>query len=307
MRRRGLGSQEASDEPFRSAAAGGCKSGSAAPCRGDGPDRARDVASASCGRSSSACRRPRSWWRDGWRGAEPCTGRTCSCSRSPTRSPGWASRSAITGCSPTAASRPRARVRALLAVLGSMAVEGPVIEWVATHRKHHRFSDQPGDPHSPHVDHGAGLARGAARPGPRARRLDVPRQGHGQPRPLRQGPARRPRPALHQPHLPALGGGRAGAPVRPRRGADRLDRRRAHRPAVGRRGADLPPAPRRPSASTRCATSSAGGRSPPATSRATSPGSRRSPSARPGTTTTTPSPPPPATASAAGSSTPAAG
>jgi stearoyl-CoA desaturase (delta-9 desaturase) len=24
-------------------------------------------------------------------------------------------------------------------------------QWVAIHRKHHRFSDQPGDPHSPHV------------------------------------------------------------------------------------------------------------------------------------------------------------
>jgi stearoyl-CoA desaturase (Delta-9 desaturase) len=47
-------------------------------------------------------------------------------------------------------------VRATLAVLGSMAVEGPVIEWVATHRKHHSFSDQPGDPHSPHVDHAPG-------------------------------------------------------------------------------------------------------------------------------------------------------
>ncbi len=47
-------------------------------------------------------------------------------------------------------------VRALLAVFGSMAVEGPVIEWVATHRKHHRFSDVPGDPHSPHVDHAPG-------------------------------------------------------------------------------------------------------------------------------------------------------
>src|ERR1035437_1400436 len=44
-------------------------------------------------------------------------------------------------------------MRALLAVLGSMAVEGPVIEWVATHRKHHRFSDHPGDPHSPPLDH----------------------------------------------------------------------------------------------------------------------------------------------------------
>jgi stearoyl-CoA desaturase (delta-9 desaturase) len=47
-------------------------------------------------------------------------------------------------------------LRAALAVLGSMAVEGPVIDWVATHRKHHRFADQPGDPHSPHVDHAPG-------------------------------------------------------------------------------------------------------------------------------------------------------
>jgi stearoyl-CoA desaturase (delta-9 desaturase) len=47
-------------------------------------------------------------------------------------------------------------VRAVLAALGSAAIEGPVIEWVATHRKHHRFSDQPGDPHSPHVGHGHG-------------------------------------------------------------------------------------------------------------------------------------------------------
>jgi stearoyl-CoA desaturase (Delta-9 desaturase) len=53
-------------------------------------------------------------------------------------------------------------VRVLLAVLGSMAVEGPVLEWVATHRKHHRFSDHPGDPHSPHVDHAPGW-RGSLR------------------------------------------------------------------------------------------------------------------------------------------------
>jgi stearoyl-CoA desaturase (delta-9 desaturase) len=53
-------------------------------------------------------------------------------------------------------------VRALLAVLGSTAVEGPVIEWVATHRKHHRFSDQVGDPHSPHLDDAPGW-RGALR------------------------------------------------------------------------------------------------------------------------------------------------
>jgi stearoyl-CoA desaturase (delta-9 desaturase) len=49
-------------------------------------------------------------------------------------------------------------VRAALAALGSAAVEGPVISWVADHRKHHAFSDQEGDPHSPHVGHGRGLA-----------------------------------------------------------------------------------------------------------------------------------------------------
>jgi stearoyl-CoA desaturase (delta-9 desaturase) len=45
---------------------------------------------------------------------------------------------------------------AILAVLGSMAVEGPVLNWVATHRKHHQHSDHEDDPHSPHT-HGAGL------------------------------------------------------------------------------------------------------------------------------------------------------
>src|SRR5215217_3074197 len=53
-------------------------------------------------------------------------------------------------------------VRAILAALGSAAIEGPVISWVADHRKHHSYSDQPGDPHSPHVDHGHGL-KGALR------------------------------------------------------------------------------------------------------------------------------------------------
>jgi stearoyl-CoA desaturase (delta-9 desaturase) len=53
-------------------------------------------------------------------------------------------------------------LRALFAVLGSAAVEGPVIEWVATHRKHHRFSDVAGDPHSPHTEQGVGW-RGAIR------------------------------------------------------------------------------------------------------------------------------------------------
>ena len=53
-------------------------------------------------------------------------------------------------------------VRGVLAALGSVAIEGPVISWVADPRKHHAFSDRPGDPHSPHVDHGVGW-RGALR------------------------------------------------------------------------------------------------------------------------------------------------
>jgi stearoyl-CoA desaturase (delta-9 desaturase) len=53
-------------------------------------------------------------------------------------------------------------LRVLFAVLGSMAIEGPLIEWVSTHRKHHRFSDADGDPHSPHVQVEKGL-RGSLR------------------------------------------------------------------------------------------------------------------------------------------------
>src|SRR5581483_7247757 len=41
--------------------------------------------------------------------------------------------------------------RAFIAILGSMAVEGSVITWVADHRKHHAFTDQEGDPHSPQL------------------------------------------------------------------------------------------------------------------------------------------------------------
>jgi stearoyl-CoA desaturase (Delta-9 desaturase) len=47
-------------------------------------------------------------------------------------------------------------IQFLLAVLGSMAVEGPLLKWVAIHRRHHQHSDTGDDPHSPH-DHGDGL------------------------------------------------------------------------------------------------------------------------------------------------------
>jgi stearoyl-CoA desaturase (delta-9 desaturase) len=43
------------------------------------------------------------------------------------------------------------------AILGSMAVQGPVISWVADHRKHHAHTDEEGDPHSPHVGHDGGV------------------------------------------------------------------------------------------------------------------------------------------------------
>ena len=46
------------------------------------------------------------------------------------------------------AARPGLRVA--LAVMGSMSFEGDVIGWVATHRRHHAFTDRPGDPHSPY-------------------------------------------------------------------------------------------------------------------------------------------------------------
>jgi stearoyl-CoA desaturase (delta-9 desaturase) len=40
-------------------------------------------------------------------------------------------------------------LRIALAVAGCMAIQGPVVQWVADHRRHHAFSDRDGDPHSP--------------------------------------------------------------------------------------------------------------------------------------------------------------
>jgi stearoyl-CoA desaturase (Delta-9 desaturase) len=47
-------------------------------------------------------------------------------------------------------------VRATLAALGSMSLQGAVIHWVSDHRKHHTFADEEGDPHSPHLHDGHG-------------------------------------------------------------------------------------------------------------------------------------------------------
>jgi stearoyl-CoA desaturase (delta-9 desaturase) len=53
-------------------------------------------------------------------------------------------------------------LRVTMAVVGSMAVQGPILHWVADHRRHHAFSDREGDPHSPWLfgESPAALARG---------------------------------------------------------------------------------------------------------------------------------------------------
>ena len=47
-----------------------------------------------------------------------------------------------------------APMRLLFTALGAMAIEGSPIRWAAVHRRHHQFSDQEGDPHSPHLHEG---------------------------------------------------------------------------------------------------------------------------------------------------------
>jgi stearoyl-CoA desaturase (delta-9 desaturase) len=42
-------------------------------------------------------------------------------------------------------------MKVLLTIMGSTAGQGPVLFWVSTHRRHHAYSDGPGDPHSPHL------------------------------------------------------------------------------------------------------------------------------------------------------------
>ncbi len=58
--------------------------------------------------------------------------------------------------------RPRRGLKIGLAVAGELALQGPIIDWVADHRRHHAFSDREGDPHSPWLfgTSAAALARG---------------------------------------------------------------------------------------------------------------------------------------------------
>lgn len=54
---------------------------------------------------------------------------------------------------------PNRALKIVLAVAGSMAIQGSVVSWVANHRRHHVHSDQPGDPHSPNLVTGVPFAQ----------------------------------------------------------------------------------------------------------------------------------------------------
>ena len=192
--------------------------------------------------------------------------------------------------------------RAAFAALGSAAAEGPVIDWVATHRKHHQFSDVHGDPHSPHVGHGSGWLERDPRARARAHRMGLQRHGGGRRAALRQGPAGRPVDPIRQRHVRALGDRRAGCGLRARRRAQRHRGRRLDRAVVGRGGPDLLHAPRHVQHQLALPLLRAPGVRHPTTSRATWRGSRSPPGARRGTTTTTRFRAPTATACAAGRS-----
>ena len=66
-------------------------------------------------------------------------------------------------------------LRVALAIAGSMSFQGEVIGWVAIHRRHHAFTDRPGDPHSPYR-YGSSVARAAPRPRARPHGLAAARR-----------------------------------------------------------------------------------------------------------------------------------
>ena len=71
------------------------------------------------------------------------------CSRCSSPSPGSVSPSDTTGYLTHGSFKANRPLHIALAVAGGLAIEGPVIRWVADHRRHHAFSDREGDPHSP--------------------------------------------------------------------------------------------------------------------------------------------------------------
>ena len=130
------------------------------------------------------------------------------------------------------------------AVLGSMAVQGPVIAWVADHRKHHAHTDEEGDPHSPHVGHDGGLRGMLAGLWHAHTGWLMSTQGRADwkrfaPDLYEDAGMRVDQPPLRPPGLAQPGA--AGARRLP---GQRHPRRRRDRPALGRTGADLLRPPR---------------------------------------------------------------
>ncbi len=109
-------------------------------------------------------------------------------------------------------------VQFILAILGSMALQGSLLKWVALHRRHHAHSDRPGDPHSPHqYGHGIlGLLRGLWHA---PRRLDIPGRSAG-PGPLCERPPPQHGPTSGERAIPGLGAGRLVDPGHFRRAAN---------------------------------------------------------------------------------------
>ena len=144
------------------------------------------------------------------------------------------------------------------AVLGSMAVQGPVIAWVADHRKHHAHTDEEGDPHSPHVGHGGGVEGCSARPLARPHRLADVDAGPGRLEEVRRGPLRGPRHAVHQPPLRLARPAQPGDPGAGRVPGHAAPLARRARPACSGAGwCGSSSSTTSPGASTRSATSSA--------------------------------------------------
>ena len=110
----------------------------------------------------------------------------------------------------------RPSVKAPLAILGCMTMQGPLTQWVTDHRKHHALSDQPGDPHSPARRPRDRRARRRARLRPLPCRVDVLDEGDGARRRVRQGSLRGPAHPHDRPALPRLGRAHARDPVRDR-------------------------------------------------------------------------------------------
>ena len=191
--------------------------------------------------------------------------------------------------------KPNRGVKVALAIAGSMAVQGPVVRWVADHRKHHKFSDRDGDPHSP-WRYGTGVAA-LTKGFLYAHLMWLFRPGADPAAQVRPGPDEGPR---HRPHLaavPALGRRVDGGAGRRRRAADLVLAGRRHRLLLGRAGPGRRCCTTSPGRSTRSATRSASGRSSPGTAPPTSGGWRSRRWASRGTTCTTPTRPARGTAS----------